>query len=67
MAETPEAANTKRCPRCETTKHKSEFTSRGMCRPCSREYGRERYAMKNGAPSVSKAVAVSAVIESGGG
>lgn len=38
------ASNLKRCPRCETEKHKSEFSSMGYCRPCGRDYARERSA-----------------------
>lgn len=41
-----ESKTTKRCPRCETTKHRTEFTSLGYCRPCSRDYHRERSAKK---------------------
>ena len=46
MAESDDASQLKRCPRCETTKHKSEITSRGWCRPCSRAYDREREIAK---------------------
>jgi hypothetical protein len=42
-----QATSTKRCPRCETTKHRSEFTTMGYCRPCSRDYDRARNARRN--------------------
>lgn len=45
-AEAPSAL--RRCPRCETEKHRSEFTTQGMCRPCSRAYDRERYHASKG-------------------
>lgn len=51
-AEAP--SQTRRCPRCETTKHKSEFTSMGYCRPCARDYGRERAAKKGGWAAIKK-------------
>ncbi|MGD9885817.1 MAG: hypothetical protein AB7U95_37540, partial [Reyranella sp.] len=63
MSATTEAASTRRCPRCETVKHKSEFTSMNYCRPCSAAYSRERYAKRKQAGSDEG----SEVIESGGG
>lgn len=49
MAKSEDApSQTRRCPRCETTKHRSEITSMGYCRPCARDYGRERAAKKGG-------------------
>ena len=46
MDQVAERPNTRRCPRCETTKPRDEFTTQGLCRPCSRAYERERYAKK---------------------
>lgn len=43
-----EISTVKRCPRCETTKHRNEFTSNGYCRPCSRDYSREHGARRHG-------------------
>lgn len=45
-----ESSKLKRCPRCETEKHRTEFTTQGYCRPCSRDYSREREASKRGSP-----------------
>lgn len=66
MADSEASTQTKRCPRCETTKHRSEFNSQGYCRPCGTLYSREREAKKaelEGRPP-PKPRAASAVTES---
>lgn len=60
--EAGEASHIKRCARCQTEKHRSEFTTQGYCRPCSRAYARERAAKKTSqAPAEASAPRVTSI------
>lgn len=50
----PSSETLRRCPRCETEKHRNEFSSNGYCRPCSKAYWRSKNAERSAASKVKR-------------